>query len=66
MKVESARIDSLVHWNYWIIALFAAYFMLPTVLEGVKAFLKAITNGIFRVITDGVVSLFSQKNKKQL
>ena len=53
IEVQTARIDDLFHWNYWIIALFVAFFMMPSVIDGVKAF--------FRALTDGVTNLFSTK-----
>ncbi len=56
MKVQNARIDDLFHWNYWVIAFIVALFMLPSVIEGTKAFFKSLTNG--------VISLFSRKKNE--
>ena len=54
VRIQSTRIDNLVHWNYWFIALFVAFFMMPSVIEGVRSTLKAISNGIS--------ALFKRKN----
>ena len=56
MKVQNARIDDLFHWNYWVIAFIVALFMLPSVIDGTKAFFKSLT--------DGVISLFSRKKNE--
>ena len=54
VRVQSSRIDSLVHWNYWIIALFIAFFMMPSVIEGIRA--------VFSALTQGIASFFKRKN----
>lgn len=54
VRVQTSRIDSLVHWNYWIIALFITFFMMPSVIEGIRAVFSALTNGI--------ASFFKRKN----
>ena len=53
VRIHSTRIDNLVHWNYWFIALFVAFFMMPSVIEGFRSTIKAITNGF--------VALFKRK-----
>ena len=55
VRVQSTRIDDLVHWNYWMITFIIALFMLPSIIDGTKAFFKALT--------DGVISLFRRKSK---
>lgn len=46
IEVQNARIDDLFHWNYWIIALFVATFLAPSILEAVKAFSKSLAVSI--------------------
>lgn len=53
VRIQSTRIDNLVHWNYWFIALFVAFFLMPTVIEGVRS--------VFKSITDSVTALFRRK-----
>ena len=54
VRVQSSRIDNLVHWNYWIIALFVAFFMMPSVIEGVRS--------VFAALSKGIASFFKRKN----
>lgn len=49
IDVQTARIDSLFHWNYWIIAFIVALFMTPSVIEGIKSFSKALTEGFMNI-----------------
>ena len=53
VRIQSTRIDNLVHWNYWFIALFAAFFLMPSVIEGVRS--------TFKAISDGLTALFKRK-----
>ena len=46
VRIQSTRIDKLVHWNYWFIALFAAFFLMPSVIDGVRSTFKALSNSI--------------------
>ena len=46
VRVQAARIDSLVHWNYWIIAVLAVILVMPSLMEGVKEIIRGITKGI--------------------
>ena len=46
VSIQSTRIDNLVHWNYWFIALFVAFFLMPSVIEGARSTFKALSNGI--------------------
>ena len=54
VRVQSSRIDNLVHWNSWIIAIFVAFFMMPSVIEGVRA--------VFAALSKGITSFFKRKN----
>ena len=54
VRVQSSRIDNLVHWNYWIIALFVAFFMMPSVIEGIRS--------VFAALSKGIASFFKRKN----
>lgn len=53
IEVQNARIDDLFHWNYWIIALFAAAFLAPSILEAVKAFSKNLAVSISAIFKRG-------------
>jgi hypothetical protein len=53
IRVQNTRIDDLIHWNYWLIAFVVAFFTLPSLAEGMKSFLKALT--------EGIISLFKNK-----
>lgn len=46
VRIQSTRIDNLVHWNYWFISLFVAFFLMPSVIECVRSTFKALSNGI--------------------
>ena len=54
VRIQSTRIDNLVHWNYWFIALFVAFFLMPSVIEGVRS--------TFKALSDGITALFKRKN----
>ena len=53
IEVQNARIDDLFHWNYWIIALFVATFLAPSILEAVKAFSKSLAGSIATIFKRG-------------
>jgi len=53
IEVQNARIDDLFHWNYWIIALFVATFLAPSILEAVKAFSKSLAGSIAAIFKRG-------------
>ena len=54
VRIQSTRIDNLVHWNYWFIALFVAFFLMPSVIEGIRS--------TFKALSDGITALFKRKN----
>ena len=54
IEVQTARIDSLFHWNYWIIAFIVALFITPSVIEGIKNFSRALTDGIIKIFKSKV------------
>ena len=53
IEVQNARVDDLFHWNYWIIALFVATFLAPSILEAVKAFSKSLAGSIAAIFKRG-------------
>ena len=53
IEVQNARVDDLFHWNYWIIALFVATFLAPSILEAVKAFSKNLAVSISAIFKRG-------------
>ena len=53
IEVQNARVDDLFHWNYWIIALFVATFLAPSILEAVKAFSKSLAGSISTIFKRG-------------
>lgn len=55
IEVQNAKIDGLIHWNYWIIAVLVVIFIMPHVTEGFKAFFKSLA--------DVFVSVFAPKSR---
>ena len=53
IEVQNSRVDDLFHWNYWIIALFVATFLAPSILEAVKAFSKSLANSVAAIFKRG-------------
>lgn len=53
IEVQNSRVDDLFHWNYWIIALFVATFLAPSILEAVKAFSKSLANNVAAIFKRG-------------
>ena len=50
IEVQNARIEDLFHWNYWIIALFVATFLAPSILEAIKSFSRTLANNVKALI----------------
>ena len=44
-------VANLQHWNYWILAIILAVFVLPHFASGVKTFFSAIRDGILGIMT---------------
>ena len=44
-------VANLQHWNYWILAIILAVFVLPHFASGVKTFFAAIRDGILGIMT---------------
>lgn len=44
-------VANLQHWNYWILAIILAVFVLPHFASGVKVFFAAIRDGILGIMT---------------
>ena len=44
-------VANLQHWNYWILAIILAVFVLPHFASGVKTFFGAIRDGIVGIMT---------------
>ena len=46
IRVQTTRIDDLIHWNYWLIAFIVALFTLPILGETLKDGIKSLVHGI--------------------
>ena len=44
-------VANLQHWNYWILAVILAVFVLPNFAAGIKTFLVVVREGISGIIT---------------
>ena len=44
-------VANLQHWNYWILAIILAVFVLPHFASGVKTFFAVIRDGILGIMT---------------
>ena len=58
IEVQTARIDTLFHWNYWLLSIILVLVAMPNIIAGVKSLFCALSEGIAKIVV-----LFKRKGQ---